>query len=123
MARQSAAKRGLLPANPLFRLLVIHGAAGAVLGILFVIGVLVLDVAGIHSLLSRTGEWVVGLSLLCMGSITTFASVSMGGAIMMLPKEDAPLDPPAGGPGEPVFVLRPVRPRAGQKANSGLLAD
>jgi hypothetical protein len=113
----------LLPSNPLFRLLAIHGVAGAVLGVFFVLGVLVLDVAGIHSLLSRTGEWVVGLLLLTMGSITTFASVSMGGAIMMMPKDVKPPDPPAGNPGVPVFALGAALRRARQKTNSSLLAD
>lgn len=123
MASNSPVKRGLLPANPLFRLLVTNGVSGAVLGIVFVAGLLALDVAGIHSLLSRTGEWVVGLSLLTMGSIVTFASVSMGGAIMMLPKEDAPRDPPERGLREPVLVISPAPRRRHPKAGSNLRAD
>ncbi|MBN8533394.1 MAG: hypothetical protein J0L51_04825 [Rhizobiales bacterium] len=123
MARHSASKRGLLPANPLFRLLVIHGVAGAVLGVAFVAGLLVLDVAGIHSLLSRTGEWVVGLSLLTMGSITTFASVSMGGAIMMMPKEEEPREPPRRGLREPVPVMSAIPRRWRPKTGSSLRAD
>lgn len=123
MTRQSPAKRGLLPGNPLFRLLVIHGMSGALLGVSFVVGILVLDVAGIHSLLSRTGEWVVGLSLLLMGSITTFASVSMGGAIMMMPKEERPRDPPDRGLGEAVPMMSLVRRRSGRKIGSAHRAD
>lgn len=92
MARISA----ILPANPLFRLLLINGIAGAVLGILFVAGVLALDVAGIRTLLVATGAWSVALPLLTIGSITTFASVAMGGAIMLMPK-DKDHDPPRGG--------------------------
>jgi hypothetical protein len=123
MTRQSPAKRGLLPANPLFRLLVIHGLSGVGLGIAFVAGILALDVAGIHSLLSRTGEWVVGLSLLAMGSIVTFASVSMGGAIMMLAKEDAPREPPERGLREPVLAFSPAFRRRPPNGNPGLRAD
>lgn len=121
--RQSPARRGLLPGNPLFRLLVIHGMSGALLGILFVIGILALDVAGIHSLLSRTGEWVVGLSLLTMGSITTFASVSMGGAIMMLPKEDTPREPPERGLRAPAFAMKAAPRQWRPNSGSGFRAD
>jgi hypothetical protein len=109
-----------LPRNPLFRLLVVHGVSGAVLGVLFVVGVLVLDVAGIHSLLARTGEWVVGLSLLTMGSITTFASVAMGGAIMLLPKEERPPEPPSRGLGEAVHAVALVRSKSRHPAHSRL---
>ncbi len=91
---RSTSLRGLLPRHPLFRLLVINGLAGATLGVFFVFGILTIDVAGIRTLLTSTGEWVIGLALLTMGSVTTFASVAMGGAIMLMPK---PKDPGAGG--------------------------
>lgn len=104
--------RGLLPRHPLFRLLVINGLAGAGLGVLFVIGILAIDVAGIRTLLASTGEWVIGLALLTMGSVTTFASVAMGGAIMLMPKQK---DPGSGGPKGGHGTLVPVRvPRATQ---------
>lgn len=118
MSRFSPSLSRFLPQNPLFRLLVVHGVAGAILGVLFVIGVLTLDLAGIHSLLSRTGEWVVGLALLTMGSITTFASVSMGGAIMLMPKEEEPREPPERGLGEPVLAMSHARSKSRQIANS-----
>jgi hypothetical protein len=95
-----------MPTNPLFRLLMINGLAGAGLGIVFVALVLYLDLAGIWSLLVQTGEWGVALALLTMGSVTMFASVAMGGAIMMAPKDkDDDLPPPFGGPAK----LAPVR--------------
>lgn len=123
MTRHSPSKFALLPRNPLFRLLVIHGVSGAVLGILFVAGVLVLDVAGIHSLLSRTGEWVVGLALLTMGSVVTFSSVSMGGAIMLMPKEEEPREPPSRGLGELIPAMSATGGKPRKAADSRLLAD
>lgn len=103
MERSSGRSSAWLPRHPLFRLLVINGLGGAALGLLFVAGVLALDVAGIRSLLASTGEWVIGLSLLSIGSITTFASVAMGGAIMLLPRD--PDDHDSGRrEGEPVPV-------------------
>ncbi len=103
---RSTNPRGLLPRHPLFRLLVINGLAGAALGVLFVVGILAIDVAGIRTLLASTGEWVIGLALLTMGSVTTFASVAMGGAIMLMPK---PKDPGEGGPKGGHGALVPVR--------------
>ena len=100
--------RGFLPRQPLFRLLAVNGLAGAGLGILFVIGILALDIAGIRSLLTSTGEWLIGLALLTMGSMTTFASVAMGGAIMLI---RSPPDAGTGGPVGGHGALVPVRVR------------
>jgi hypothetical protein len=123
MPRLSPSPSRFLPQNPLFRLLLVHGAAGAILGILFVVGILILDVAGIYSLLSRTGEWVVGLSMLMIGSITTFGSVSMGGAIMLLPKDEKPREPPERGLGQPVLAMSAVQVKSRQISNSRLWTD
>lgn len=112
----------LLPRQPLFRLLAINGLAGALLGILFVIGILALDVAGIFTLLVNTGEWVIGLALLTVGSITTFASVAMGGAIMLMPKtRESETDGPKGGHG--ALVQLPVRRRSQGSAFPRLWTD
>jgi hypothetical protein len=89
--------------NPLFRLLLINGLAGAGLGIVFVAGVLSLDLASLRTLLVQTGEWAVGLSLLVIGSVSTFASVAMGGAIMLV-RSDRPKTPPSGKAGPLVYA-------------------
>ncbi len=109
---RSPMSRGVLPRHPLFRLLLINGLAGAALGVLFVMGILAIDVAGIRTLLASTGEWVIGLALLTMGSVTTFASVAMGGAIMLMPK---PKDPGPGGPAGGHGALVPARVAAPRK--------
>ncbi|WP_284178468.1 hypothetical protein [Rhabdaerophilum sp. SD176] len=72
----------------LFRLLIVNGLVGALLGIAFVIGILALDVAQIRTMLAASGEWLVPMGLLTMGSVVTFASVAMGGAIMLMPRDD-----------------------------------
>lgn len=93
--------------NPLFRLLLINGLAGAALGVAFVAGVIALDVAGIRTLLVQTGDWAVALSMLVIGCVSTFASVTMGSAIMMTARDSQ--RPPAGG--KPLTLV-PVRQEA-----------
>lgn len=70
----------------IFRLLAINGLAGGLLGIAFVLGILGLDIARIRTMVIASGEWAVPIGLLTMGSIVTFASVAMGGAIMLMPR-------------------------------------
>lgn len=96
--------------NPLFHLLLVNGLAGAGLGLVFVAGVLVLDLASLRTLLMQTGEWAVGLSLLVIGSVSTFASVAMGGAIMLVPS-DRTKTPPGRKAGPLVYArqAQPVR--------------
>ncbi len=105
------APRGLLPRQPLFRLLLINGLAGAALGVLFVLGILVMDIAGIRTLLAAPANGDrAGASH--HGSVTTFASVAMGGAIMLMPKpSDHGPDDHGGGHGG----LVPVRVRRAGK--------
>jgi hypothetical protein len=96
------------------RLLLINGGAGAVLGLCFVAGVLVLDIAHIRSMLVSSGDWEVPIALLTMGSVVTFASVAMGGAIMLLPKATEEPRPPSRGLGADLFdestaTLAPVK--------------
>lgn len=99
-------------AQPLFRLLLINGLAGALLGIAFVLGILVMDVAHIRTMLAASGEWVVPVGLLTMGSFVTFASVAMGGAIMLLPRDGGDLDGGSRRPAQPSGHLAPARIRA-----------
>jgi hypothetical protein len=77
------------------RLMLINGLAGAGLGLAFTAGVLALDLAGLRSLLSNTRDWFVPVGMLAVGSVITFASVAMGGAIMLLAR------PETGGRGRP----------------------
>lgn len=110
-------RRHWLPRHPLARLLVVNGFAGAGLGILFVLAILAFDIAGIRTLLANGGEWIIGLALLTVGSVTTFASVAMGGAIMLVRNpSDLGLRGPGGGRVVPVSV--PVRVRAKRRPSA-----
>lgn len=111
MSGETKGESGRKP-EALFRLLAINGAAGAALGVLFVLGVLALDVASIRTLLIATGDWVIALSLLTMGSVVTFASVAMGGAIMMIPRDE---NGPGRGQRQRIGDLVPLRAVAGAR--------
>lgn len=99
--------------QPFFRLLLVNGMAGALLGIAFVLAILVMDVAQIRTMLAASGEWVVPVGLLTMGSVVTFASVAMGGAIMLMARDDGDCQggktwqaPPSG---QPALARIPMR--------------
>ena len=76
------------PRDPLFTLLIINGAAGALLGILFVAGAIWLDIGHLRRLVGLSTDGVIAVALLTAGSIITFGSVVMGGAIMMLGRKE-----------------------------------
>ena len=113
-------RRHWLPQHPLARLLVVNGLAGAGLGVLFVIAILAFDIAGIRTLLANGGEWVIGLALLTVGSVTTFASVAMGGAIMLMRN---PSDHGPGGPGGGRLAPVRVQERSRPSGNPRLWTD
>ncbi|MFN3483818.1 hypothetical protein [Rhabdaerophilum calidifontis] len=79
--------------DPLFALLLGNALWGGALGLAFVAGVLALDLGHLRRLIGFDAEGLLALALLAGGSIVTFASVAMGGAIMMI----EPRDPPAAG--------------------------
>lgn len=70
--------------DPLFALLRFNGIAGAVLGLAFVALVLLLDLGHVRSLAFASPDGAIALLLLAVGSIITFASVAMGGAVMLM---------------------------------------
>ena len=70
-----------------------NAAAGAVIGILVVTAILVLDVGSVGTLLFGGDDTFVGLLLMVWFFGLTFASVTMGSAVMALgrrPKDDRP---------------------------------
>lgn len=92
--------------DPLFSLLINNGIGGAVLGVLFVAGVLGLDLGRIRSLVFASPEGLTALALLTLGSIVTFASVVMGGAIMMMHNQKP--GRPDGGKRSPGMIEKPA---------------
>src|SRR5689334_24485261 len=88
--------RHIGPAMPLLRLLAINCAAGIVVALLAVGGLLALN-AQLRGLILGDQSPAVALALLGGGFIVTFASVAMGTAIMRLGGEDGA--PPRSGGG------------------------
>lgn len=80
--------------EPFFALLRFHAVAGAILGVVFVAGVLAFDLAHIRTLAFSSEDGVLAIAMLTIGSIITFSSVVMGSAIMTMTDKD---DPPKGG--------------------------
>lgn len=87
MDAQTGPANGRLGDRRLLRMLWINGLAGGLIGVGFVIGAVLLDVGRLGSLLRVSDDAPMALALLIMGSIVTFASVAMGGAIMLIPRE------------------------------------
>lgn len=115
-APEIPATRRAITRDPLFALLIGNGLWGAALGLVFVAGVLALDLGHIRSLVLASPDGVTALALLSVGNIVTFASAAMGGAVMMASKK--PPTPPSAGRrlgarlGEPVPA--PVPAKAGR---------
>lgn len=99
------------PVEPTLTLLLQHGLAGAVLGLVFVAGVLGMDVAHIRTLAFASPDGLLAIGMLTIGSIITFSSVTMGGAIMRIDSQDD--DEPRGGHrAKPLTALVPIPLRA-----------
>lgn len=90
------------------RMIVLNWLGGAIIGIVTAAALLWLDIAGIGSLMARTSNGMAAIALLFGGFALTFASLVAGTAIMLMPKEDSPRDPP-GGHGAVSGELAPVR--------------
>jgi hypothetical protein len=71
---------------PLFRLLAINLAAGIVLAVLLVGGLLALNPFCLRDLILADSSSATALGLLLFGFVITFGSAAMGTAIMMVAK-------------------------------------
>ena len=85
--RDHAASVGRKWPDPLLALLAGNALWGGVLGVGFVAGALVLDLGHLRHLLTFSADGALALGLLTLGSIITFASVAMGGAVMMIRRD------------------------------------
>lgn len=83
---------------------------GMGLGVAFAIGVYGLDLGHIRTLVNKSPDGVLAMALLTAGSVITFASAVMGGAVMLLPRGDE--DKPQGGSRILLRALVPVRVKA-----------
>lgn len=74
--------------DPLLAMLAVNALWGGMLGVAFVGGVIALDLGHLRKLLTFSTDGLIALGLLTIGSIVTFASVVMGGAVMMMGRKD-----------------------------------
>lgn len=72
----------------LLRLLAVNAAFGFALGAAIALGVVLINVGGIGDVLAASDSRAIGYVLLVAGFGLTFASLAMGGAIMMLDNKD-----------------------------------
>ena len=94
---------------PLFRLLAINLAAGLLLAVLLVGGLLWLDPGGLRRLIFADRSPGVALGLLLFSFMVTFGSTVMGSAIMALGQRERQDDTPRGPPLLAEEVVRPPR--------------
>ncbi len=96
-----------MPAMPkLLMFLLVHAAIGFAIAGLFVLALVGLDIGGFGSLVGRSSVAPLALGVLTAFLGLTFASVQMGAAIMLLPKDHE--DGRGGGSGRPAALV-PVR--------------
>jgi hypothetical protein len=73
--------------SPLLRFLGMHLILGAAIGVAFVSLAILLNLAGLRDLLIEADDPVVPLVLLYSFNVITFANVTMGIGIMILPSD------------------------------------
>ncbi|MGQ3352992.1 MAG: hypothetical protein ACT6XY_17180 [Phreatobacter sp.] len=93
----------------LLQFLLVHAVIGFGVAGAFVAGLIVFDVGGFATLASRSDVAPLAVSVLTFFLGLTFASVQMGVAVMLLPKDDEA--GPRGGHGRPA-ALAPAYARA-----------
>ncbi len=72
----------------LIRFLLNHALTGVVVAAMVVYGIVRLDLFGIGSLVAATAQGPLALLLLFFGLAVTFASLAMGTAIFLLPRDE-----------------------------------
>lgn len=70
------------------RYLAVHAAIGIAVGCACAAALLLLDVAGVGTLIAGTSTPLVPIALLFGGFALTFGSLAMGSAIMLLPEQE-----------------------------------
>ncbi len=101
-----------LPDNPLFRLLLVNGLAGAALALVLFAGLILTNTARLRDLIASSSNPLLPAGLLLGGLIVTFASLAMGTAVMTMKSDD---DDHHGGLGATAEALVPVRVRANRR--------
>ena len=75
----------LAPKNPLFRLFYIYGLQGVAIAVFFEAALLASNIAGLRDLIMGSEQPLLAIALLFAMLVVTFASVSIGAAVISLP--------------------------------------
>ncbi|ABD86553.1 hypothetical protein [Rhodopseudomonas palustris] len=103
--------------QPLFRLLAINLAGGAVVAALLTGGLLLLNPGRLRELIFADASPGTALGLLLFGFVVTFGSAAMGTAVMAMGQDVEDKDGRGGGHRKPTLGL-PVPVRAAAPANT-----
>jgi hypothetical protein len=76
-------------APKLLKFLALNCAIGVAAGLIFLAGLLVIDLAGLRTLIWDSPNPMLPLALLAAGLSITFGGVAMAGAVMMMPSDDS----------------------------------
>ncbi|WP_298982335.1 hypothetical protein [uncultured Roseibium sp.] len=106
-----------LPKDPLFRLLVINGAAGLGIAALVLGGIFVANIGNLRELVLAADDPFLPVIMLAFGLIITLVSVVMGSAIMLL--GDKPREGGGGGKREALRFSAELTPIAVTAAGPG----
>lgn len=74
--------------EPLLAFLVVNGMWGGLLGLAFAVGAVALNLGHLRDLITFSTDGAIAMGMLTVGCVVTFASVVMGGAVMLLERED-----------------------------------
>lgn len=77
-----------LPRDPLLRLLVINGCAGAAVAALVLTGIFLGNIGNLRVLVVSAEDPVVPVVMLALGLLITLGSVVMGSAIMLVGRDE-----------------------------------
>jgi tetrahydromethanopterin S-methyltransferase subunit E len=75
-------------APELLKFLALHCAIGVAAGMVFLAGLIIVDLAGLRTLIWTSANPILPLALLAAGLSITFGGVAMAGAVMMLPSRE-----------------------------------
>lgn len=74
--------------EPLLAFLVVNGVWGGLLGLAFAAGAVALNLGHLRDLITFSADGAIAMGLLTLGCVVTFASVVMGGAVMLIDRDD-----------------------------------
>ena len=84
MTMKQAKLGNMMPKDPLFRLLLINGLAGAAIAALVFVGIFAANIGNLRVLVFSAEDPIIPMVMLAFGLAITLVSVVIGSAIMLL---------------------------------------